>query len=538
MSTEPRVFAAIDSGTATVAVSLLGRIAGRWRLLGSTAAPAGTDPDALIERLRARLAAADPDLAGYLALADTGAGDGISRVSSATTRPPEMAVVAATDRVLAPLVAAAATAGWRVRPIVLDGAEILPIATTLADARVSAVLAGASVPPGADERSLLPDLGTLVAAATERRPDLVTVLAGGLAEPGGRIEALFAPDRPGVTVLAPPPSTGGGEPLRDLLDRLRGGEDDGRRALAIATATLADVLGRRVEVVEIGQSAGVRAVAGWTSGQAATARSAVVATAALLPPAFTDAHLDAVMGWLTAPIDRLRARDRLRDLSLTPWGDAAGEGAVLRLAAAKAAIGRLLEATPTLGALPAPDLVVAAGGAWAVVPGPVVALALADTVRRPGVRALGWDHARLLGPLGTIKDDEERHRIIRDLRDELIVPLGSVVMPAGLRAGRAAGHLSVRAAAGASEAAELDLVPGGLELVDLPPGERALVEMRFKDGVDLGVRTRHAAVEVTGGLAGLLVDLRDVPLRLPDRPERRRDLLTAWQAALWTGAEE
>ena len=121
-----------------------------------------------------------------------------------------------------------------------------------------------------------------------------------------------------------------------------------------------------------------------------------------------------------------------------------------------------------------------------------------------------------------------------DLRDDLLVPLGSVVMPAGLRAGRAAGP-PVRH--GAGRAAELDLVPGGLELVDLPPGERAIVELRFRDPVDLGIRAQHAAVEVAGGLAGLLVDLRDVPLRLPDRPERRRDLLAAWQAALWAGID-
>ena len=73
--------------------------------------------------------------------------------------------------------------------------------------------------------------------------------------------------------------------------------------------------------------------------------------------------------------------------------------------------------------------------------------------------------------------------------------------------------------------------------MDLPPGERAVVELQFRDAVDLGVRVKHAAVEVTGGLGGLLVDLRDVPLRMPDRPERRRDLLAAWQSALWAGMD-
>jgi hypothetical protein len=40
-------------------------------------------------------------------------------------------------------------------------------------------------------------------------------------------------------------------------------------------------------------------------------------------------------------------------------------------------------------------------------------------------------------------------------------------------------------------------------------------------------------VDVSGGLGGLLVDLRDVPLRLPDRLDRRRELLDAWQESLW-----
>ena len=373
-----------------------------------------------------------------------------------------------------------------------------------------------------------------MAAATDRRPDLVTVLAGGLAAPGSRVEAQFRADRPGATVLGPSPLTGEGEPLRELLDGLRDADNDARRALAVATATLAEVLRRRVEVVEVGQGGATRAVAGWQAGKPSKARWASVPAAALLPLAFTDAHLDAVADWLTVPLDRLRVRDRLRELALAPWGDAAGEGAMLRMAAARAALARLVAATPGFETDAAPEVVVAAGGAWAVAPAPAVALALADVLRRPGVRALGWDHARLLAPLGTLDDEDERRQVMTDLRDDLLVPLGSVVMPAGMKAGRAAGHLSV---AGADGPVELELVPGGLELVDLPPGERAVVEMRFRDTVDLGVRVKHAAVEVAGGLGGLLVDLRDVPLRLPDRPERRRDLLLAWQSALWAGME-
>lgn len=534
MSTTPRAFLALDQGTATTAVALIVRVGATWRLAGASSAPAAVEPEAVAERIRGRLAAADPALARELRLDRAGAVADLPRSTCHTVRPAEMAVIAATRRVLDPLATAAETAGWRVRRLVLDGAEILPVATTLADPRVSAILAGSSDPPGADERGLLPDLAAVVAAATDRRPDLPVVLAGGLAGPDNRVEPLLRPERPGATVLAPSPLVAHGDPLRELLDRLRGPEDDGRRALVRATATLAEVLQRRVELVEIGQAGATRAIASWRAGRSSPVRFGVVPAAALLPASFTDAHLDAIGRWLASPFDRLRVRDRLRELSLAPWGDAAGNGALLRMAAARAAVERLVAATPYLEPESSVDVIVAAGGAWSVAPGPAVALALADTLRRPGVRAMGWDHARLLAPLGAIEDDDERRRVMADLRDDLLVPLGSVVMPAGLRAGHRPGRLTIATADGPSE---LELAPGGLQLVDLPPGERAVVELRFRDTVDLGVRVRHAAVEVAGGLAGLLVDLRDVPMRLPDRPERRRDLLGAWQSALWSGMD-
>jgi hypothetical protein len=355
-----------------------------------------------------------------------------------------------------------------------------------------------------------------------------------LAAPGGRLEATMDPRRPGATLVAPAASNGDGGPLRTLLDGLRADHADGRRALAVAAGTLARVLGRRIEVVEVGQSAGIRIAADGAPGTPSTPALAVVAEGALLPRGFSDANLDAITGWLPIPLDRLRVRDRLREMALCPWGDAAGDGALLRVAAARAALERVAAATRSFDDGPAPELVVAAGGAWAVAPAPVVALALADVLRRPGVRALGWDHARLLAPLGMIEDPEEQRAIMADLRDELLAPLGTVVMPAGLRPGRSAGRLVVHGRDGASE---LDLIPGGLELVDLPPGDRAVVELRFRDPVNLGARARHVAVEVAGGLGGLLVDLRDVPLHLPERPERRRELLDAWQEALWPGME-
>jgi hypothetical protein len=535
VSSQPATFATIDRGTATIAAGLVGRVDGRWRLLGSTAAPVSVGPDPLVRRLCARLAAVDPQLADACDVGHPDSAGRLTRLETRTATPPSIVVVGATDRVVRPLAQAAATAGWRVRAMAIEGADILRVATALADPAVSSVLAGTSDPPGADERPLVGELGALVVGATQRRPDLVAILAGALGAEDGPTSQAIARDRPGATHRAPGAWGAAGGRLRDLLDEVRGGDADGRRALARSVVTLAEVLGRRVEVVEIGQSGGARVSAGWSpDGTMPRSASAFVADAALVPPGADDNIVDAVAGWLTAPIDRLRLRDRLRDLAVTPWGDAAGDGALVRMAAARAALARLVAATPAHDQLPSPELVVATGGVWSLATGPAAALALADVLRRPGVRALGLDHAGVLAPLGMIEDASERRRVMADLRDELLVPLGSVLMPAGLRFGRSAGRVAVQ---GDGDPVELELVPGGLELVDLPPGVRAVVDASFRDPVDLGVRARHVAVEVAGGLGGLLLDLRDIPLRLPERPERRREVMAAWQAAMWAGLD-
>jgi hypothetical protein len=169
-----------------------------------------------------------------------------------------------------------------------------------------------------------------------------------------------------------------------------------------------------------------------------------------------------------------------------------------------------------------------------VAPGPAVALALSDVLRRDGARVLGLDAARLLAPLGMVEDDAERATMIADLVDEVVVPLGSVVMPAVAAGRRARGEVTVRVAGAEST---LPLVFGGLELFDLPPGQEAEAVLSFGDTVVLGSRGRRFAVDVAGGLGGLLIDLRGVPLMLPDNPDQRRARVDAWQRAMWAGMD-
>ena len=508
MTSEPRAFLTLDSGAATIAAALIGRVGGRWRLIGSLSMPAGADVDTVVTALGDRAVQADPDLAAALDLHLGGAAE-LPRLEVASHPPRMLAVVAASERALGPLVATASRSGWRTVAGSAESMDPLAMSTLLLDSGVTGILVGAGDPPAADERRALGELAALVSAAAGRRPEITVVLAGGMADHLGSFGDVAT--RPGEVLLGPAAQRGRpGGPLAEVLDR-------------------------RIDVVEIGYDAGTRAAATPSIGGGPPVLDlAIVPTAALAPEEPDDSVVDRVGLWSTWGADRHRLRDRLRELRIAPWADATGEGVTLRMAAARAALGRLAEWTPEWVDRPPADLVVATGGAWAVAAAPSVSLALVDVLRRPGAGQFALDHARILAPLGSIPDEGERRAMIADLVDDLLAPLGTIVTPAGMHAGRSAGSVEVRGATGSTR---LDLMPGGLALIDLPPGTSAVAEFRFRDAVRLGARGHHFAIDVTGGLGGLVVDLRDVPLKLPDRADLRGELLESWQTAVVTGRE-
>ncbi len=539
MTPQPHAFLTIDHGSATVSVALVGRAGGAWRLIGSLSIPTGGDLDPAVDLLLERTRAADAALADAIGIAGLHR-DQLPRLEVRSRRPRRIAVVAGSERTLAGLVATAGRSGWRTTGASAETTDPLAMSRLLLDRDIAAIVVGAGDPPRADERGAIRELATLVAAVAIRRPEIPIILSGSMAEGLDVFGDVAA--RPGEVMLAPAAAKASAgsdpdaeDPLADLLLELALPADDPRRALGAGTRALADVLDRRVEAIVLGHDAGARAVAiPAAGGRPSSVRLAVVPSAAVAPDDPDDAVVDGVLMWITVPADRHRVRDRMRELRIAPWSDAAGEGSALRMAAARAALVRLGAATTRFDDGPVPDLIVVASGVWTSVPAPAVSLAHIDVLRRPGASLYALDHARLLGALGAIPDAGERRVLFSDLVDDLLAPLGSVVTPAGLRAGRSAGSVVVHASDGTNE---LELMPGGLELVDLPPGATAVAEFMFRDRVRLGGRGRHFAVDVAGGLGGLVVDLRDVPLRLPDRADRRRDLLAAWQASLWAGSE-
>jgi hypothetical protein len=561
VSPSPRAFFAIDLGTATTSVALVARLAGRWRLLGSLAFPSGVEPDQIAGLLLSRIARADPPLAAELGIARSqpdlasraefgdpldlavsphqslGPAGDWPRIVSRSFPTRKLVVLAAGERRRTQVETALAGSGWRTASLSMERDDPLQMMTAALDADVGGVVIAAGASVGPDERRGIRLIADLLSAVIERRPELSIVLVGGASEhvPGlgarrrsaGRAGALIAlPEGVG--------SEAADERLRGALARVATDPADARLGIVRSTASLATVLDRRVETVEIGLTAGVRAVAGRRPGHAANPRderTAIVPEAGLASPEPESAQLDGIVAWSTVAIDRPRLRDRLRELWLAPWAEAYGDGAVLRLAAARGALERLVAATPVFSDLPVPDLILASGGVWSIAPPAAVALAILDILRRPGVTQLAYDHARLLGPIGTIEDEAERRVLLAELAEDLLSPLATAVVPQGLSAGRAVGRLVLHA--GATPVIR-DLVGGHLELVELPPGMTRTAELEFRDGVVLGGRGRRFALEVGGGLGGLLVDLRDVPLQLPESPDRRREALSGWQQATWS----
>jgi hypothetical protein len=538
--TVPRALLAVDVGVATTAVSIVGRPANRWRLLGAMAAPAPAAPDDLAAVLIGRIAATDPELAERVDLR-LEAIEEMPRLEARTEPPQTLAVLGASRRAVGLVEAIAARTPWRVNAASPESHDPREMTELALRAEVTAVLLAASEPPGPDERSALDDLAALVAAVARRRPELKIILAGPIATRSSWREGIGdALDGNPERLLTAPPlmlRSGPDEPLREILEGLLARGSDTRYTAVRTAITLADVLARRIEVLEIGFDGGLRALASpGVADQGPAAVAVRTARAGLIPPDPEQATVESVLAWTTGSLDRHRMGDRLRDLRSAPWADASGEGARLRLAATRAALARLVALTPELSAMPVPDLTIAAGGAFALAPGPAVVLAIADVVRRTGATQLAVDHARLLGPLGTIEDPDERRPFIADLADDLLAPLGTLVVAGGIpqprRHGVPVGSISLH---GDGHGTEHELLPGDLAFLDLPPGDRAMADLEFRESVRVGRRARKLTVPVSGGVAGVLVDLRDVPLRLPERRDRRRAALAAWGELAWPG---
>ena len=537
MTQDTPAFFTLDRGTVSTAAALIAPVDGRYRLLASAAAPVSLDPESLLEDLAWRVARADASVAGSMQ-----AWREWSRLEVRTGRAPRAVLIAASAETGELLERAYAGAGWSIRARFFGSSpDLITLGDACLEPQLDAIIVGGRDTVQEEEQDAARSLWARAAALARFRDDVAIVACGPFLDrpegiPDARLFSLPAPD--------PAPLTSE-TTLRQAALQVgahlvnAGGQvpTDGRTALRASIASMAVLMGDRVEGIEVGAAAGSRTIA-HPDGQQ---RHAVIAAAGLLLRDMLDDDdlAEATLRWSTIGGDPATRMDGLRELVLDPWAGVDGDGVHLRQAALRSALERLGGAWDS-GHVPraeadGADVMVLSGGGFAAVPPAAAALALVDGVRRPGAATLLHDHARVLAPLGALPVEGDRQRLLADLMDDCLLPLGSALLTGSLdERGKGAGKLRISSSLGEDL---LALEPGQLRLVDLPPGIVARLDIDPGEGTILGVEGRQLSLEVSGGLAGLLVDTRSIPLDLPPAGEARRAQLETWEAPAWVGVE-
>jgi len=529
-------FFTLDCGTASTGAALIAPVDGRYRLLAAASAPAAIDPDSILEDLAWRVARSDASVAG--SMEDWREW---SRLEVDTGRHPRAVLVAASTETGELLERAFVAAGWAiVARFFGPEPDLITFGEACLDPDVDAVVMGGRDGVEQDEQEAAHRLWPRAGALARFRNDLAVIACGPFAErPEGihesRLFSLPAPDPVPLTsdsMLR----TAAKQVGVHLVSQAEPGATDGRTALATSMVSLAALLGKRVDGIEVGIEAGSRTLA----RPDGAARHAVVAAAGLLPRALLDDEEagNALLRWCTLSGDPAARLDALRDLVLHPWAAVDRDGSHLRLAALRASLERLdavwAGATADTDS-DETDVVVLSGGVFAGLPPAISALAVVDGIRRPGAVSILHDHAGVLAPLGALPVEDDRRRLLTDLMGDCLLPLGSALLTGSLgERGKGGGAMGVSSSLGSEQ---LRLEPGQLHRLDLPPGIVASLDIDPADGPILGVEERRFSLEVRGGLGGLLVDTRGIPLDLPASGEARRLAIDAWEAPAWVGSD-
>jgi hypothetical protein len=520
----------VDIGSAWAKAGVIGRVRGRWRLVAHVAQPTawggGELRRALIERLTAagdrRLADRWDDLLA-----------GANRIECHTERDPGRMAVVAVSRDVSGSSArrAAEAAGWQVvATVTLDDGRTLPDRlATLQAAEVDAWLLAGGFDDARSPRAL--EAAALVAAA--RQPGSGPVIWAGSAQLADEVVALFEDGATSVVANPrPDPRREESAPLRQHLQGvLRGtvAQEDEAHLASIAfpraIGALASDGGLRVLAIDLGARSAVRVLAepdGTTSvrihSTGGLAGAALVAGA----PARV-ARLAGDAGDEAAVADLLQTlRARPSTVPHTPE----------ELSATQAAARMLIAATAEEGP-DSVDLLVGAGLTVAAAPRPAqAARMLLDGARPIGVTQLAVDRGAVLGPLGSLADDEIREGITL-LADDVLVPLGTAVVSRGGNPGQLAMRVTVHRP-GWPTPLPVELRVGQLQVIPLAPGQEAELLIEPGPGISLGTSRRSPRVQARaiGGAVGIILDARGVPIAMPRRGDDRRAVLAAWRDAL------
>jgi hypothetical protein len=523
----------VDAGSAWTKAAVVARTRGRWRLVAHGAQPTAWGEEALRATLVARLeSVADRRVADRLRQLLAKA----PRISCHTPRRAGRLALAAVSDELSGASArrAAESAGWTIAVAATadDGRSLVERLALLQEVDVDAWLLAGGFEAGRADQAL--EMAGLVAAA--RGGSGAPVIWAGASSLADEVTLLFEPDAVTVVPNARPSATEEDPlPLRHALEGLlqRVIEPAGTRqhtpvAFRRSVAQLARATGRRIVGVDVGSQ-----YLTWVrSDEDGAAESRVFAAGGLAAARQAAGGPGRLARWMPIAIDELAVADVLQNLNARPstLPQTEDELAIVH-AAVRQQLALALEADGVAGTeLDGIDLLIGAGRSLAAAPRPSQsAQILVDGVRPLGVTQLALDAAGVLPPLGAL-DDAEIGEGMAVLRDDLLVPLGTSVVCRGGRPGQLLMRITIHRT-GWPTIGPLELRSGQLQVVPLARGHDAELEIDLHNGASLGGprRSRHVTAGAMGGVVGLILDARGVPLGLPRRSDDRRAVIASWR---------
>jgi len=261
-----------------------------------------------------------------------------------------------------------------------------------------------------------------------------------------------------------------------------------------------------------------------------------------LPGLLKYTQLEDIMRWLPLDIAPTVVRDYLFQRSLYPGTIPATkeDHAIAHAISRQALYLALQEARRNFplearyiqkGLMPLFEPILAGGGAVSDAPTPGQSLLLLlDALQPVGITSIIIDQNNLLPLLGAAA--ESNYLLpVQILESGAFMSLGTIVSVIS-SASYGTPVIRVRLTYEDGSDARAEVKFGGLEMLPLGMGQTARLTLQPLQRSDVGNGPgRSAAVQVAGGVMGVVIDARGRPLALPEDPVRRRELFKKW---LWT----
>jgi len=237
--------------------------------------------------------------------------------------------------------------------------------------------------------------------------------------------------------------------------------------------------------------------------------------------------VEQILRWL--PFDLEGVGDQILNKALRPGTlPQSREDLLLEQAVARELMAWGLERADERALAPV-DLIVGTGGLLSHLPDPrQAALILLDGLQPRGICSLALDEFSLLPQLGALAMAEPLAAAQVLARDTLL-NLGTVIAPLGVaKEGEVALRFKMVYSEGGTIEGEVSY--GSLEVIPLPFGQRATLELRPTQSFDVGLgrKGRGATTEVEGGAVGVIIDARGRPLSLPEERAAQQDKVQKW----------